>query len=457
MFVDTAKVKLQAGKGGDGAVSFRHEIYIPKGGPDGGDGGRGGSIIFRADKDTSTLLDCRYNPELEAENGKNGSGQRSAGRSGKDLIVEVPIGTMVRRDGELLADLDHDGAEAVIARGGDGGFGNAHFKSSTRQTPVVAEVGEPGEAFEATLELKLIADIGLVGLPNAGKSTFLARVSNARPEIADYPFTTLTPQLGVATIDDQDLLIADIPGLIEGAADGKGLGHDFLRHVERTAVLLHLVDVYNDDAGVAYRTIRHELSRYSDLATRPEIVALTKCEGVDPEIIAMQRESILAVNPDAEVLAISSQSGTGVKELLRRLLTLQRAVRAAAQPARGTAVDTATPSEDGRAAGNSTAGNHVAPRAPESAAPDSLPVIQLGPDQLSRAWKVEPEGDKFVVTGAKIEKFARRTDLGNYASVNRLRDIMKKMGIRAELTARGATPESIISIAGKEFTLVEDY
>ena len=432
MFVDTAKVKLQAGKGGDGAVSFRHEIYIPKGGPDGGDGGRGGSIIFRADKDTNTLLDFRYNPELKAEDGKNGSGQRSAGRSGKDLIVEVPIGTMVRRDGELLADLDHDGAEAVIARGGDGGFGNAHFKSSTRQTPVVAEVGEPGEAFEAALELKLIADIGLVGLPNAGKSTFLARVSNARPEIADYPFTTLTPQLGVATIDDQDLLIADIPGLIEGAADGKGLGHDFLRHVERTAVLLHLVDVYNDDAGVAYRTIRHELSRYSDLATRPEVVALTKCEGVDPEIIAMQRDSILAINPDAEVLAISSQSGAGVKELLRRLLALKRtaltAAPAATQPARDLA-----------------------------AASDALPVIQLGPEQLSRAWKVEPEGDKFVVTGAKIEKFARRTDLNNYASVNRLRDIMKKMGIRAELTARGATPESIISIAGKEFTLVEDY
>lgn len=432
MFVDTAKVKLQAGKGGDGAVSFRHEIYIPKGGPDGGDGGRGGSIIFRADKDTNTLLDFRYNPELKAEDGKNGSGQRSAGRSGKDLIVEVPIGTMVRRDGELLADLDHDGAEAVIARGGDGGFGNAHFKSSTRQTPVVAEVGEPGEAFEAALELKLIADIGLVGLPNAGKSTFLARVSNARPEIADYPFTTLTPQLGVATIDDQDLLIADIPGLIEGAADGKGLGHDFLRHVERTAVLLHLVDVYNDDAGVAYRTIRHELSRYSDLATRPEVVALTKCEGVDPEIIAMQRDSILAVNPDAEVLAISSQSGAGVKELLRRLLALKRAALTVA-PA------TARPARD------------------PAAASDALPVIQLGPDQLSRAWKVEPQGDKFVVTGAKIEKFARRTDLNNYASVNRLRDIMKKMGIRAELTARGATPESIISIAGKEFTLVEDY
>ena len=290
MFVDTAKVKLQAGKGGDGAVSFRHEIYIPKGGPDGGDGGRGGSIVFRADKDTNTLLDFRYNPELKAEDGKGGSGQRSAGRSGKDLIVEVPIGTIVRRDGEVLADLDRDGMEAVIARGGDGGFGNAHFKSSTRQTPVIAEVGEPGEAFEAALELKLIADVGLVGLPNAGKSTFLSVVSNAKPEIADYPFTTLTPQLGVATIDGQDILIADIPGLIEGAADGKGLGHDFLRHVDRTAVLLHLIDIYNDDAGEAYRVIRHELERYGELKDRPEVVALTKCEWVYEEIILKHKE-----------------------------------------------------------------------------------------------------------------------------------------------------------------------
>ena len=205
MFVDTAKVKLKAGKGGDGAVSFRHEIYIPKGGPDGGDGGKGGSIIFRADKDTNTLLDFRYNPELKAEDGKNGAGTRSAGRSGKDLIVEVPIGTAVWKIASessttskrvLIADLVEDGQTAVIAKGGDGGFGNAHFKSSTRQAPIIAEVGEPGEEFEAELELKLLADIGLVGLPNAGKSTFLSVVSNAKPEIADYPFTTITPNLG---------------------------------------------------------------------------------------------------------------------------------------------------------------------------------------------------------------------------------------------------------------------
>ena len=323
MFVDTAKVELHAGKGGDGAVSFSHEIYIPKGGPDGGDGGRGGSIIFRADKDTNTLLDFRFTPILRAEDGKHGSGTRSAGRSGKDLIVEVPVGTVVYKVGEdektFLADLTADGQEAVIARGGDGGFGNAHFKSSTRQTPQVAEVGEPGEEFIAELELKLLADVGLVGLPNAGKSTFLSVVSNATPEIADYPFTTITPNLGVATIDETDLLIADIPGLIEGAADGKGLGHAFLRHVDRTAVLLHLVDAYSDDAGKAYKIIRGELEKYSDLANRREIIALTKCEGLDKEILDMQTAAILRENPDAKIYCISSAAHQGLQELLRAL------------------------------------------------------------------------------------------------------------------------------------------
>lgn len=442
MFVDTAKVKLQAGKGGDGAVSFRHEIYIPKGGPDGGDGGKGGSIIFRADKDTNTLLDFRYNPELKAEDGKNGSGQRSAGRSGKDLVVEVPIGTVVRKDGEVIADLARDGEEAVIAKGGDGGFGNAHFKSSTRQAPVIAEVGEPGEAFEAALELKLIADVGLVGLPNAGKSTFLSVVSNARPEIADYPFTTLTPQLGVATIDEQDILIADIPGLIEGAADGKGLGHDFLRHVDRTAVLLHLIDIYNDDAGEAYRVIRGELDRYGELKDRPEIVALTKCEGVDDDIIEMQKSSILQVNPKARVFVISSASKQGIKELLRALAEKVK-VRAELDDQRASMARERASQKDAETG--------------DSHGQAELPVIKLGPERLANSWKVEKMDDKFLVTGPKIEKFARRTDLNNYASLNRLRDIMKKLGIRAELTSQGAEPDSIIEIAGKQFTLVEDY
>ncbi len=482
MFIDTAKVSLKAGKGGDGAVSFRHEIYIPKGGPDGGDGGKGGDIIFRADKNTNTLIDFRFTPILEAENGKNGSGQRSAGRSGKDLIVDVPIGTVVYRlereeysrsrsmrdNGKrqerpspvttgarersendeysrvLLADLTEDGQEAIVAKGGSGGFGNAHFKSSTRQTPMIAEVGEPGEEFEAELELKSMADVGLVGLPNAGKSTFLSVVSNAKPEIADYPFTTITPNLGVTTIDDKDLLIADIPGLIEGASEGKGLGHDFLRHVDRTAVLLHLVDVYNNDAGEAYETIRKELEKYSNLASRPEIIALTKCEGVDEEIIKMQEASILSKNPNAKIYHISSSAHQGLDELLRELkqVCFENIEQARVK----------SEEED-----QEHAEIAIGPENDEYSH-SSIPTIKLNDNFLKDTWKVEKIDDnKFLVTGEKIEKFARKTDLNNYASLNRLRDIMKKMGIRAELTTRGAKPDSIIIIASKEFTLVEDY
>lgn len=435
MFVDTAKVKLKAGKGGDGAVSFRHEIYIPKGGPDGGDGGKGGSIIFRADGGLNTLVDFRFSPILTAEDGKNGASSRSAGHSGHDLVVAVPVGTVVYRlpseEAEsrrtIIADLTVDGQEAIIATGGDGGFGNAHFKSSTRQAPIIAEVGEPGEEFEAELELKMMADIGLVGLPNAGKSTFLSVVTNAKPEIADYPFTTLTPNLGVTTIDKTDLLIADIPGLIEGAAEGKGLGHDFLRHIDRTAVLLHLVDVYSDDAGAAYQTIRHELETYSDLKDRAEIVALTKCEGLDNEIIEMQKQAILKVNPTARIFPISASAHQGINELLRALKD---------------AINTARTEKKEQ---------------PSAYTSSAIPTISLGQQDLKNTWSVKKIDNKFVVTGAKIEKFARMTDLNNYASLNRLRDIMKKLGIRAELTSLGAEPDSIISIAGKEFTLVEDW
>ena len=458
MFVDTAKVNLKAGKGGDGAVSFRHEIYIPKGGPDGGDGGKGGDIVFRADRNTNTLIDFRFTPILTAEDGKNGSGQRSAGRSGKDLIVDVPVGTVIYRTGSekaLIADLTHDGQQAVIAKGGSGGFGNAHFKSSTRQAPIIAEVGEPGEEFEAELELKSMADVGLVGLPNAGKSTFLSVVSNAKPEIADYPFTTITPNLGVATVDNKDLLIADIPGLIEGAAEGKGLGHDFLRHIERTAVLLHLIDVYNDDAGEAYQIIRNELKKYSDLASRPEIVALTKCEGVDDDIIKMQTASILAKNPEAKIYSISSSSHQGLTELLRELKTLVSGV--SEENPRSGGIFSNEPNAE-RLSHTAASTKEHSENDVYSRSPSSIPTISLAKDAMKDTWKVEQLDDgKFRVTGAKIEKFARRTDMNNYASVNRLRDIMKKMGIRAELTTRGAQPDSIIQIADREFTLVEDW
>lgn len=429
MFVDTAKVFIQAGKGGDGAVSFRHEIYVDKGGPDGGDGGKGGNVVFEATENLNTLLDFRYKPELKAEPGQSGSKRDRHGKSGQDLIVKVPMGTVVRRDGVVIADLVEHGQRAVIAKGGDGGFGNAHFKSSTRQAPRVAEKGELGETFEAELELRLLADVGLVGFPNAGKSTFLSVVSNARPEIADYAFTTLTPNLGVADIDDSSLLIADIPGLIEGASEGKGLGDAFLRHVDRTAVLLHLVDAYSDDIAGAYQTIRHELSQYNPaLLDRPEVIAVTKIEGLDKDIVAMQVEALRAVAGSSVIVPISSAAHTGLTEVLR-------ALAAAVKQARIKAAD--QPQTD-----------------------DSIAVISLSAEKKADAWHIEKisdaEGDYYRVTGHKIEKFARRTNFsGGYENVNRLRDIMKKMGITHGLFRAGATGESRIRIGTDEFTLLE--
>jgi GTP-binding protein len=430
MFVDTAKVLVQAGKGGDGAVSFRHEIYVDKGGPDGGDGGRGGNVLFLATEQLNTLLNFRYKPELKAEPGVNGSKKKMAGRMGKDLIVKVPVGTLVKRDGKVIADLARPGQETVIAKGGDGGFGNAHFKSSTRQAPRIAELGEPGDSFEAELELKLLADVGLVGFPNAGKSTFLSVVSNARPEIADYPFTTLVPNLGVADIDDGSLLIADIPGLIEGASEGKGLGDAFLRHVERTAVLLHLIDVYSDDVVASYRTIRGELERYSaDLVTRPEVIALTKCDGLDADIIDMQTKALQEVLPDTPIFSISSQSHQGITEVLRELRKEVVAVR--------------------------TQESELEEVVEED---EAMPVITLSGQQLSEHWEVAYDEDEKIyrVSGEKIEKFARRTNYDHYENLNRLRDIMKRLGIAHELSRMGAHGDSLIQIGDNTpFTLTE--
>ena len=295
----------------------------------------------------------------------------------------------------------------------------------------VAEKGEPGDTFEAELELKLLADVGLVGFPNAGKSTFLSVVSNARPEIADYAFTTLTPNLGVADIDDGSLLIADIPGLIEGASEGKGLGDAFLRHVERTAVILHLIDAYTEDIAKAYQIIRNELAAYSeDLATRPEVIALTKIEGLDEELVAMQKEALETVAGDTPVYAISSQAHTGLTDVLRELRKEVITVRESEQEA-AAAEDTV----------------------------DGLAVISLDSKTQALAWHVrkDEKGDRtvFVVKGHKIEKFARRTQFDTFEGVNRLRDIMKKMGITHALTRQGADGASIIRIGLDEFPLVE--
>jgi GTP-binding protein len=305
-----------------------------------------------------------------------------------------------------------------VAKGGDGGFGNAHFKSSTRQTPRVAELGEKGEAFEARLELKLIADVGLVGFPNAGKSTFLSVVSNARPEIADYAFTTLTPNLGVADIDETSLLIADIPGLIEGASEGKGLGDAFLKHIERTAVILHLVDAYSDDPGQAYRTIRTELENYSAaLATLPEIIVLSKSDGLDDDLIADQIASLRKAAGDAAtILTMSSVAHQGIKEVLRALVRTVTEVRAQQAALEAEHADEIEPDD----------------------------TVTLSDSQLDERWRVRLEEGAYIVSGPKIEKFAARTDYGNVHSVNRLRDIMKKMGISHELRRQKAQPQDIV-------------
>lgn len=428
MFVDTAKVFIQAGKGGNGAVSFRRELYIEKGGPDGGDGGRGGNVIFKATKDINTLLNFRYKPELKAKNGENGSKRNKTGKTGENLIVKVPVGTLVKKEGTILADLDIDGKEVIIAKGGDGGFGNAHFKSSVRQTPRVAELGEAGETFEADLELKLLADIGLVGFPNAGKSTFLSVVSNARPEIANYAFTTLTPNLGVASIDNSNLLIADIPGLIEGASEGKGLGDAFLRHVERTSVLLHLIDIYEEDPAKQYQIIREELAKYQpELLDRPELIALTKSEGMDEDLKAYQVEKVKEVAPNSQIFVISSVAHQGLKELLRALKIEVDNYRLQSE------------------------------KEEENSDEAELPIITLSQEEVENSWYAEylEEEGVYIVKGRKIEKFARRTNFNNIHGVNRLRDIMRKMGIEQEIRRMGGVNESIIEIENNRFELVD--
>jgi len=333
-FLDEAKIYIQSGAGGNGCVSFRREKFIEFGGPNGGDGGRGGDVIARAVEGLNTLIDYRYMQHHKAQRGGNGMGKDRHGANGKDIILKVPVGTQIyEEDGEtLLADLDKVGDEVVLARGGNGGFGNAHFKTSTNRAPRHANPGQPGEERTIRLRLKLIADAGLVGLPNAGKSTFLAAVSAARPKIADYPFTTLHPQLGVVAVDGREFVLADIPGLIEGAHEGAGLGDRFLGHVERCRVLLHLVDGTSEDVAAAYRTVRGELEAYDEvLAEKPEIVALSKCDAMTEDEIKAQLKSLKNAAKKTP-LVLSAHSKQGVTEALRALLDVIDEARAQVEP-----------------------------------------------------------------------------------------------------------------------------
>jgi GTP-binding protein len=331
-FLDQCKIYLKSGDGGRGAMSFRREKFIEFGGPDGGDGGKGGDIAFVAADNLNTLIDYRYRQHFRAQNGRGGAGANRTGANGRDLVLRVPVGTQILHDDKetLLADLTRPDQRVVLLRGGDGGFGNSHYKSSTNQAPRRAGPGWPGQELWVWLRLKLIADAGLVGLPNAGKSTFLSRVTHARPKIADYPFTTLHPQLGVVRLDDDtEFVLADLPGLIEGASDGAGLGTRFLGHVERCAVILHLIDGTEDDVVGAYRTIRHELAGYGHgLADKPEIVGLNKIDAIEPGAV-MDKGRVLAraARPGTSVLPLSGVSGAGIAPVLGALATMIEAAR----------------------------------------------------------------------------------------------------------------------------------
>ena len=320
-FLDQAKVYIRSGDGGNGCVAFRREKFIEFGGPNGGDGGRGGDVVIEAVSGLNTLIDYRYQQHFKAERGHNGMGKDRAGPSGCKIVLKVPAGTQVfeEDDATLIADLVNVGDRVVLAHGGNGGFGNAHFKSSTNRAPRHANPGAPGEERWIWLRLKLIADAGLVGLPNAGKSTFLATVTAAKPKIADYPFTTLNPQLGVVRTDAREFVLADIPGLIEGAHEGVGLGDRFLGHIERCRVLLHLVDGLSEHAGKAYETVRTELTAYGNgLADKPEIVALSKADTLTPEDLKTQVARLKRAAKSTP-LVLSAVTGAGVTEALRAL------------------------------------------------------------------------------------------------------------------------------------------
>ncbi|NTU67738.1 MAG: GTPase ObgE [Chlorobiaceae bacterium] len=312
-FVDSAKISVHAGDGGRGCVGFRREKYVPKGGPDGGDGGRGGHVYLQANKQLATLLDFKYKKSYAAERGSNGQGARKTGKDGGDIVIGVPCGTVVRnaQTGEVMCDMIEDGQQVMIAKGGRGGWGNQHFATATRQAPRFAQPGEPGDAFELEMELKLMADVGLVGFPNAGKSTLISVLSAARPKIADYPFTTLVPNLGIVRYEDyKSFVMADIPGIIEGAAEGRGLGIQFLRHIERTRVLLIMVSADSEDIVAEYATLLKELEKFEPtLLLKPRLALVTKMD------IAPEDFEVPELEPGVKVIPISSVAGKGLKPL----------------------------------------------------------------------------------------------------------------------------------------------
>jgi GTP-binding protein len=428
-FLDEARVFVQSGDGGKGAMHFRREKYVPLGGPDGGDGGQGGSIIFQADRGLNTLFAFRRNRRFVAQSGDTGGPSRMHGRNGEDTVVKVPVGTVLMDGdtGELLGDLTRDGQTLQVARGGRGGLGNVHFKSSTNQAPHFAEKGEPGQERWIDLELKVIADVGFIGFPNAGKSTLLSVMSAAHPKIADYPFTTLSPNLGVVDAGDFDFVAADIPGLIEGAHEGVGLGHEFLRHIERTLILVHVVDGSTDDPLEAFRQVNHELKAHDEaLMQKAQIVVVNKLDLPAAQARWPELRSAF-VDQGYEALAVSAITRQGVDALVFRLAQFL--------------------AEERRLAG--------VPNSTQAEAGSEVETIVIKPP--ASHFEVERRRKTFHVTGEDVERLAVMTDTSSDEALYRLQRRLKQMGVIAALERAGAREGSKVRIGTVEFAWDSSY
>ena len=413
MFIDKAKIFITAGRGGDGCISFRREKFVPLGGPDGGNGGKGGDVYIEADSKKSTLLDLSYRPKFFAENGNRGESANKYGKYGKDLVIKVPLGTLIYKNKELFFDLKEEGQKVLVAKGGRGGRGNSAFKTQKHTVPKIAEKGEPGEEAEIELELRLIADVGLVGFPNAGKSTFLSVISSAKPKIADYPFTTLEPNLGVVSLNDKQIVFADIPGVIEGASSGKGLGFEFLRHIKRTKVLLYMIDVSGldgKDPYEVYRILNKELKQYSKfLSKKHTVIALNKIDVCD----ASQNIKNFKKNvKNKKIFSISNMTKVGIDKLLSEIAKL---------------VELPVKEEDIK----------------------SIPVKKYiyEPD-----FKIDiDEYGIFVISGRKVEVLAKMTKFNEDEALRRFQNILKKMGVDIALEEKGCKVGDTVRIANFEF------
>lgn len=447
MFIDKVRIHVKGGDGGAGCMSFRREAHVPKGGPDGGDGGHGGNVVVEADASLSSLIEYRFKHHFKAERGTHGKGSRMHGATGEDLVLKVPVGTVVREyfedtkeTGELVADLTHDGERVVVACGGSGGRGNIHFVTSARRAPAFAELGEPSQEGWIELEMKLMADAALVGMPSAGKSSLIAKISAARPKIADYPFTTLVPNLGVARSGDLSFVAADIPGLIEGAAEGRGLGHEFLRHIERTALIVHVVDLTGDYEGrdplEDYDIINRELALYADdLAARPRIVVANKidvagtedaaerlAERVRVDSIAAAGGDEFAPSPiDPKLYRISALTGEGVDGLKAAIATKVQGLREAAREEAAADVQY----------------DHVWEHKRE-ARDRRFEVLNLG-------------GGVFRVVGPQVERMVVQTDWENEEAIAFLQHRLKRLGVETALERAGAVDGDEIRIVGRAF------